>query len=105
MVRNDLFLTDIRTGWKRQIRPEQEESPIEAIRVSHYSSYLAISFRHDPLEIWDLQTQMLLRRMNKRCPLIADMCWSGKHHQEKMVNDRTRIYRENLVVLDNDNHL
>lgn len=104
-VRNDLFITDISTGIKRRIRPEQEESPIEAIRVSYYSSYLAISFRHHPLEIWELGTQRLLRRMNKRCPVIVDMCWSGKHHQAKQVNEKTKIYRENLVVLDNDNHL
>ena len=75
------------------------------IQVSHYSQYLAISFRENPLEIWDLTTQCLLRRMSKRCPIIVDMCWSGKHHQVKTVNERTRIYRENLVVLDNDNHL
>jgi len=74
--------------------------------VSHYNSYLAISFRQNPLEIWDLGTQRLLRRMNKRCPIILDMCWSGKHHQSKIVNEsKTKIFRENLVVLDNDNHL
>nr|CAD2190580.1 unnamed protein product [Meloidogyne enterolobii] len=105
-VRNDIFITDIRTGWKRRLRPEREESPIETIRVSHYNSYLAISFRQNPLEIWDLGTQRLLRRMNKRCPIILDMCWSGKHHQSKIVNEsKTKIFRENLVVLDNDNHL
>lgn len=70
-VRNDIFITDIQTGWKRRLRPEQEESPIETIRVSHYNSYLAISFRQNPLEIWDLGTQRLLRRMNKRCPEIG----------------------------------
>uniref|UniRef100_A0A915NUK5 WD_REPEATS_REGION domain-containing protein n=1 Tax=Meloidogyne floridensis TaxID=298350 RepID=A0A915NUK5_9BILA len=72
-VRNDIFITDIQTGWKRRLRPEREESPIETIRVSHYNSYLAISFRQNPLEIWDLGTQRLLRRMNKRCPIILDM--------------------------------
>uniref|UniRef100_A0A915MSF8 WD repeat-containing protein 11 n=1 Tax=Meloidogyne javanica TaxID=6303 RepID=A0A915MSF8_MELJA len=90
----------------RNDMPEREESPIETIRVSHYNSYLAISFRQNPLEIWDLGTQRLLRRMNKRCPIILDMCWSGKHHQSKIVNEsKTKIFRENLVVLDNDNHL
>ncbi|KAF7629159.1 hypothetical protein Mgra_00009310 [Meloidogyne graminicola] len=104
--RLQIFITDIRTGWKKRLRPEQEESPIEIIRVSHYNSYLAISFRQNPLEIWDLGTQRLLRRMNKRCPIILDMCWSGKHHQSKVVNEnKTKIFRENLVVLDNDNHL
>ncbi|KAI1731485.1 WD repeat-containing protein 11 [Ditylenchus destructor] len=103
-VRNDVFATDIRTGVKRRIRQEAEESPIELIRVSFYQCYLAISFRSEPLEIWDLKSMRLLRRMSKRCPVIVDMAWSGKHHNIKTVSD-TSIYRENLVVLDNDNHL
>lgn len=38
LVRNDIFAVDIHTGVKRRIRPEQEESPVEMIRVSHYRS-------------------------------------------------------------------
>uniref|UniRef100_A0A914I3Z8 N(6)-L-threonylcarbamoyladenine synthase n=1 Tax=Globodera rostochiensis TaxID=31243 RepID=A0A914I3Z8_GLORO len=80
------------TGTKRRIRPEQEEGPVELLRVSHYNCYLAISFRNDPLEIWDLNTFCLLRRMSKKCPM-------------KAVNEKTQIHRENLVVLDNNNLL
>lgn len=69
------------------------------------SCYLAISFRAEPLEIWDLRTLRLLRRMSKRCPIIVDMSWSTKHHQMSEVNPKTQIHKENLVVLDNDNHL
>lgn len=72
-VRNDVFATDIRTGLKRRIRQDVEESPIELIRVSFYQCYLAISFRNEPLEIWDLKAMRLLRRMSKRCPIIVDM--------------------------------
>ncbi|KAL3075736.1 hypothetical protein niasHS_012566 [Heterodera schachtii] len=104
-VRNDIFITDIRTGTKRRVRPEQEEGPVELLRVSHYGCYLAISFRSDPLEIWDLNTFRLLRRMSKKCPVIVDMAWSTKHHQVKLVNEKTQIHRENLVVLDNNNLL
>uniref|UniRef100_A0A914CEA4 WD repeat-containing protein 11 n=1 Tax=Acrobeloides nanus TaxID=290746 RepID=A0A914CEA4_9BILA len=103
-IRNDVFATDIRTGRKKRIRPEADESPIELIRVSFYLCYLAISFRNEPLEIWDLKSMRLLRRMSRKCPIIVDMAWSGKHHNMKTVSE-TNIYRENLVVLDNENHL
>uniref|UniRef100_A0A183BQA3 WD_REPEATS_REGION domain-containing protein n=1 Tax=Globodera pallida TaxID=36090 RepID=A0A183BQA3_GLOPA len=95
-VRNDIYITNIQTGTKRRIRPEQEEGPVELLRVSHYNCYLAISFRSDPLEIWDLNTFCLLRRMSKKCPVIVDLAWSTKHHQMKAVNEKTQIHRENL---------
>ncbi|KAH7730169.1 hypothetical protein AAVH_02662 [Aphelenchoides avenae] len=118
-VRNDVFATDIRTGVKKRIRPEADESPIELLRVSFYQyehkgkeeapsvnsrCYLALSFRNDPLEIWELKTMRLLRRMSRRCPVIIDMAWSGKHHKVQTVSEKN-VYRENLVVLDNENHL
>lgn len=60
-------------GRKKRIRPEAEESPIELIRVSFYLCYLAISFKNEPLEIWDLKSMRLLRRMSRKCPVIVDM--------------------------------
>lgn len=38
-----------------------------------FSSYLAVAFRHEPLEIWDIKSMRLLRRMSKRCPIIVDV--------------------------------
>ncbi|KJH47154.1 WD domain, G-beta repeat protein [Dictyocaulus viviparus] len=106
VVRNDLFATDIRTGTKRRIRPEADESPITLLRVSFYQCYLALAFQREPLEIWDLKGLRLLRRMSKTCPLIVDMAWSCKHHGIKTTEDGgLSIYRENLVVLDSDNRL
>ncbi|WKX90682.1 hypothetical protein Q1695_009490 [Nippostrongylus brasiliensis] len=106
VVRNDIFATDIRTGVKRRIRPEADESPITLLRVSFYQCYLALAFQREPLEIWDLKGLRLLRRMSKTCPLIVDMAWSCKHHGIKTTEDGgLSIYRENLVVLDSDNRL
>ncbi|KAJ1371752.1 hypothetical protein KIN20_033753 [Parelaphostrongylus tenuis] len=106
VVRNDLFATDIRTGMKRRIRPEADESPITLLRVSFYQCYLALAFQREPLEIWDLKGFRLLRRMSKTCPLIVDMAWSCKHHGIKTTEGGgLSIYRENLVVLDSDNRL
>ncbi|KAI6217302.1 SSD domain-containing protein [Aphelenchoides besseyi] len=102
-VRNDIFATDIRTGQKKRFRPEAEESAIELIRVSYFHRYVAFAFRHEPLEIWDVNSMRLLRRMSKRCPIIVDMAWFGKN--PKNSSEDGNVLRENLVVLDVDNHL
>ncbi|CAD5209379.1 unnamed protein product [Bursaphelenchus xylophilus] len=101
-VRNDLFITNIRTGQKKRLRPEAEESPIELLRVSHYHCYLAVCFRREPLEIWDIRSRRLLRRMSKKCPIIMDMNWFARHTKAQT---NQSVMRENLVVMDVDNHL
>lgn len=70
----------------------------------YFRRYLAIAFRNDPLEIWDLHSHRLLRRMSKKCPIIVDMAWSGKH-KKSIETNQSHIIREHLVVLDNENHL
>lgn len=105
-VRNDLFVTDIRTGVSRRIRPEADESPISIIRVSFYHCYLAIAFEREPLEIWDLKGLKLLRQMKRSCPLIVDMAWSNKHHDVRTTDTtHLNVYKENLVLLDNESHI
>ncbi|CAI4230009.1 unnamed protein product [Auanema sp. JU1783] len=106
IVRNDIYATDIRTGISRRIRPEYDESPVSLVRVSYYHCYLALAFQREPLEIWDLKTFRLLRKMSRTCPLIVDMAWSSKHHGMKMTESSCQsVYRENLVVLDSENRL
>ncbi|CAI2312449.1 unnamed protein product [Caenorhabditis sp. 36 PRJEB53466] len=106
IVRNDVFITDIRTGLARRIRPETDESPITLIRVSYYHCYLAIAFQREPLEIWDLKGLRLLRKMSRSCPLIIDMAWSNKHHGIKTTESTQQsVYRENLVLLDSENRI
>ncbi|KFD61738.1 hypothetical protein M514_10981, partial [Trichuris suis] len=129
VVRNELLFTDLRSGYVKVLRPEQDESPIEMLRVSHFCCYLAIAFRRQPLEVWDLRSFRLLRKMSRRCPIVVDMSWSTKHHQvEKLMPDvraekeqeqaalegnvtpkagstGRELYRENLVILDFENHL
>ncbi|GMR53104.1 hypothetical protein PMAYCL1PPCAC_23299 [Pristionchus mayeri] len=104
LVRNDLYITDIRTGTSRRIRPEKDESPLTLMRLSHYNCYMALSFQSDPLEIWDLKSLRLLRKMSKTCPIIVDMSWSSKHHGVRQT-ETISVYRENLVVLDSENRL
>ncbi|KRY87831.1 WD repeat-containing protein 11 [Trichinella pseudospiralis] len=142
LVRNELFYVDIRSGRAKILRPECDESAIEMIKVSHFYSYLAIAFRRQPMEIWDLKSFRLLKKMSRRCPIVVDMAWSTKHHHVQRLNvdidagglvvdskeemndldnDETTqgssssqqqqqsstgvLYRENLVVLDHENHL
>ncbi|VDO20450.1 unnamed protein product [Haemonchus placei] len=106
VVRNDIFATDIRTGVKRRIRPEADESPVTLLRVSFYQCYLALAFQREPLEIWDLKGLRLLRRMSKTCPLIVDM---GLHVKDgKEVNTqwksggwsiRTMAWKDDLLAM------
>uniref|UniRef100_A0A0N5AGS0 WD_REPEATS_REGION domain-containing protein n=1 Tax=Syphacia muris TaxID=451379 RepID=A0A0N5AGS0_9BILA len=106
VVRNDIFITDILTGESKRLRPEIDETPVEMLRVSYYHCYVAIGFRSEPLEIWHLKTMRLLRRMSRACPVIVDMAWSSKHNTMKTVNSgKEVVFRENLVVLDQDCHL
>uniref|UniRef100_A0A1I7TRP9 WD repeat-containing protein 11 n=1 Tax=Caenorhabditis tropicalis TaxID=1561998 RepID=A0A1I7TRP9_9PELO len=106
IVRNDVFITDIRTGLARRIRPETDESPITIIRVSYYHCYLALAFQREPLEIWDLKGLRMLRKMSRSCPLIIDMAWSNKHHGIKTTEQTLQsVYRENLVLLDSENRI
>uniref|UniRef100_A0A8R1XWG8 Uncharacterized protein n=2 Tax=Onchocerca TaxID=6281 RepID=A0A8R1XWG8_ONCVO len=106
LVKNDIFITDIRTGESKRLRPEIEETPVEMLRVSFYHCYVAIGFRSEPLEIWHLKSMRLLRRMSRSCPVIVDMAWSGKHHAAKQISSGDEpVFRENLVVLDEECHL
>lgn len=106
IVRNDVFITDIRTGLAKRIRPETDESPITIIRVSYYHCYLAIAFQREPLEIWDLKGLRMLRKMSRSCPVIIDMAWSNKHHSIKTTESTLQsVYRENLVLLDSENRI
>ncbi|UMM12239.1 hypothetical protein L5515_001115 [Caenorhabditis briggsae] len=106
IVRNDVFITDIRTGLARRIRPETDESPITIIRVSYYHCYLALAFQREPLEIWDLKGLRMLRKMSRSCPIIIDMAWSNKHHSFKTTESTLQsVYKENLVLLDSENRI
>ncbi|CAJ0944439.1 unnamed protein product, partial [Mesorhabditis belari] len=107
-VRNDLFSIDIRTGISTRVRPESDESPITMMRVSFYRSYLALGFEREPLEVWDVRSMRLLRRMSRACPLIKDMAWSCKHCTMRKTEGEDGgipVFRENLVVLDSENRL
>ncbi|VDK74570.1 unnamed protein product [Litomosoides sigmodontis] len=106
LVKNGIFITDIRTGESKRLRPEVEETPVEMLRVSFYHCYVAIGFRSEPLEIWHLKSMRLLRRMSRSCPIIVDMAWSGKHHAAKQISHGDEpVFRENLVILDEECHL
>ncbi|KAM3720262.1 WD repeat-containing protein [Dirofilaria immitis] len=101
LVKNDIFITDIRTGEGKRLRPEVEETSVEMLRVSFYRCYVAIGFRNEPLEIWHLKSMRLLRRMSRSCPVIVDM-----HHAAKQISHgNDPVFRENLVVLDEECHL
>uniref|UniRef100_A0A915JXW6 WDR11 second beta-propeller domain-containing protein n=1 Tax=Romanomermis culicivorax TaxID=13658 RepID=A0A915JXW6_ROMCU len=130
--RNEIYLTNIKTGFSRALRRNDDlvdDFSIKMIRVSHFGTFLAVTFDgRQPMEIWDMKSARLLRRMARTCPLIIDICWSNKHHSENQIHigneeeidfielliflivsetntTKQTVYRENLVILDNENRL
>lgn len=75
---NELMMTDISTNCHEVIRKERnnDSSPIQGIKVSHLKQYFIISFRSDPLEIWDLQSLSLLKVMTTFKSPVTAIEWS-----------------------------
>ncbi|ESO13031.1 hypothetical protein HELRODRAFT_63831 [Helobdella robusta] len=82
MVRNELMFTDLDTGRSFQIRggTNEEEPPIEMIRVSYLKQYFCVVIREKPLEIWDVRSQTILRQMPKNFPHVTALEWSPSHN-------------------------
>ena len=93
MVRNELCVTDVRTGRTTPLRTAKqgqsgtgEEPPISMLRVSHLKQYfiVAFAFRHAPFELWDLKSLTLLRVMPKKFPPITALDWSPLHNLKSL---------------------
>ena len=71
---NELMITDIATSCHQLIRKDRniDSSPIQGVKVSHLKQYFIISFKSDPLEIWDLKSLSLLKIMSIfKSPVMA----------------------------------
>ena len=76
LVRNELFITDLRTGESRAIRDmPQEESPIAMVKLSTLKQFMVVIFKEQPLEIWDMRTFSLIKKISKKSPLIRLLEW------------------------------
>lgn len=77
LVRNEMLVLDLQTGHATPLRENKgDESPVEALKVSHLKQYLIVLFKEKPFEIWDLRTYTLLREMKKSFPPISALEWS-----------------------------
>ncbi|XP_039301193.1 WD repeat-containing protein 11-like, partial [Nilaparvata lugens] len=80
-VKNEMFITDVNTGYTNQIRKDHgEENPIEIVRVSPLKQYFVIVMKDGPFELWDLKTLTLMRSMPKKFPLVTALEWSPAHN-------------------------
>ncbi|RZF44986.1 hypothetical protein LSTR_LSTR001947 [Laodelphax striatellus] len=80
-VRNEMFITDVNTGYTNQIRKDHgEENPIEIVRVSPLKQYFVVVMKDGPFELWDLKTLTLMRSMPKKFPLVTALEWSPAHN-------------------------
>lgn len=95
-VKNEVFITDIRTGQTMSIRTDKSnENPISILRVSplryilktktiryklllkklklniFYRQYFVIYLKEGPFELWDLATLTLLRAITKKFPSLT----------------------------------
>ena len=74
LVRNEVLLTDLRTGESIQFRPGGvEESPITSIKLSNLRQYLVVLFKEQPLEIWDMKSFSIIKRISKKSPNIINL--------------------------------
>ncbi|XP_064464638.1 WD repeat-containing protein 11-like [Ornithodoros turicata] len=135
-VKNDILFTDVTSGRIQSFRTDNnEESPISFLKVSYLKQYLAIMFKDQPFELWDLKSFTLLRTMPKNFPSVTAIEWSplvtSKRHAysqdknkkkdlepiftdttplgenlEDLLNNRTAtLLREYLVFTDTDGQL
>lgn len=80
LVKNELVVTDVQSGRTRTLRIEQnEESPINMVRVSCQRQYFIVAFRDQPFELWDLNNLTLVRTMPKTFVSITALEWSPLH--------------------------
>ena len=81
-LRNELILTNVRTGRTTLVRPDRgEEPPIELIRVSPLKQYFMLVFKDAPPELWDLRHLTLIRTLPRRFPGIVTLEWLPSHLQ------------------------
>ena len=82
VMRNELMLTDLDSGRSVSLRggTNEEEPPIEQLKVSYLKQYFCLSMKDRPLEIWDVRTQTILRQMPKNFPIVTALEWSPSHN-------------------------
>lgn len=135
-VKNEILFTDVTSGRIKSIRTSNsEESPISFLKVSYLKQYLAIMFKDQPFELWDLKSFTLLRTMPKNFPSVTAIEWSplvtskkhaysldknkkkdlepifadasplGEHLEDLLNNRPATLLREYLVFTDTDGQL
>ena len=117
LVRNEVALTNVRTGKTAIVRPERgEESAIDMVRVSPLRQYFLIIFKDAPPELWDLRHLTLVRTLPKKFPVVTALEWLPSHlqrHVKKSVttddSDSSKVFFvdnfNSIIVLTNVSNL
>uniref|UniRef100_A0A2C9KHQ4 Uncharacterized protein n=1 Tax=Biomphalaria glabrata TaxID=6526 RepID=A0A2C9KHQ4_BIOGL len=80
LVKNELICVDTTTGKQEHLRTNKEnESPIELLVVSQLKQYFVLIFKDKPLELWDLNTQSIIRELPRNFPRPTTVVWSPSH--------------------------
>ncbi|BET01493.1 WD repeat domain 11 [Nesidiocoris tenuis] len=122
-VKNEVFVTDIRTGQSTSLRTDRGiESPIHILKVSPLRQFFVITLKDGPFELWDLRTLSLLRTMAKKFPHVMALEWSPLHgiksatkpsrRRQSDSSDGSRsesgcaiLVKEHLVFSDYEGHI
>ncbi|XP_034244567.1 WD repeat-containing protein 11-like [Thrips palmi] len=82
LVRNELRLTNILTGYVQQVRQDRgDEAPVEIVRVSPLRCYFAVVQKDATVEVWDMQTLHLLWTLSKKFSGITALEWMSPYYK------------------------
>eukprot|EP00051_Salpingoeca_urceolata_P002385 m.49699 g.49699 ORF g.49699 m.49699 type:complete len:1133 (-) comp12095_c0_seq1:65-3463(-) len=75
--RNSVARIDLRRGKLSYLRDKViEDTPVTGVSCSALEQYLLVVFRDKPLELWDLQSDTLLKALPVSFPVVAALAWS-----------------------------
>lgn len=82
LVRNELRLTNIMTGYIQQVRQDRgDEAAVEIVRVSPLRSYFAVAQKDATVEVWDMQNLNLLWTLTKKFPGVSALEWMSPYNK------------------------
>eukprot|EP01027_Heterolobosea_sp_BB2_P009361 GEZU01013804.1.p1 GENE.GEZU01013804.1~~GEZU01013804.1.p1 ORF type:complete len:1192 (+),score=267.06 GEZU01013804.1:155-3730(+) len=114
--RNFLIVLDIKTGKQTELRKsksdEIETTFIRGIRVSYSMNYMIVLLKDSPIEVWNLNTNSLLRIMQfpqvtalEWCPLKSAKKDTTAQGEASTPSDENKPHKEHFIFTSADGSL
>lgn len=95
LVRNELRLTNIMTGYVQQVRQDRgDEAAVEIVRVSPHRFYFAVVQKDATVEVWDLQNLTLLWTLSKKFSGITALEWMSPYTKKSSRKKSVSVEKE-----------